>query len=119
MMRRLLFILAAGTLVAADAADDAQAKVVESLKTLNNAYLKKDVDIMKRLMSDDHLAILASGQRQTRDEHLKSLADLKLTEYSMDEAKVSMPAKDVVIVTYKSTVKGTFKGIPLPPKVIA
>jgi hypothetical protein len=77
-------------LVAGDAADDAQAKVIASLKTLNNVYLKKDVDTMKRLMSDDHVAILASGQRQPRDEHLKAVADLKLTEYTMEDVKTTM-----------------------------
>ena len=119
MRLHALLILAAGIPVAADAADDAQAKVLASLKMLNNAYLKKDVDTMKRLMSDDHVAILASGQRQPRDEHLKAVADLKLTEYTMEDVKTTMPGKETIVVTYKSTVKGTFKGVELPPKVMA
>src|SRR5262245_38726249 len=119
MKARALLIVMAGLLVAADAADDTQAKVVQSLRTLNNAYVKKDVEAMKKLMSDDHLAILGSGQRQTKEEHLKSLADLKLSEYTMDDIKSIMPAKDMVIVTYKSTVTGTFKGAELPSKIMA
>ena len=39
-------------------------KVVEPLlRTLNDAYLKKDADAMKRLMSDDHIAILQTPAR--------------------------------------------------------
>jgi len=119
MKARTLLIVTTGLLVAADAADDTQAKVVQSLRTLNNAYVKKDIEAMKKLMSDDHLAILGSGQRQTKEEHLKSLADLKLTEYTMDDVKSFMPTKDTVIVTYKSNVKGTFKGTELPSRIMA
>lgn len=119
MKAQALLAVAAGLLLAADAADDTRAKVLQSLRTLNNAYVKKDLDAMKKLMADDHLAILGSGQRQTKEEHLKSLADLKLTEYTMDDIKTTMPAKDMVIVTYKSTVKGAFKGVELPAKIMA
>src|SRR5262249_6251394 len=94
-------------------------KVFDLLKTLNTAYLKKDVDTMKRLMSDDHVAILGNGLRQTKEEHLKSLADLKLTEYAMEEAKTTTPTKDMVIITYRFNAKGTFKGKPLPPTMMA
>ena len=86
----LLFV--AGLLVAADSPKEDAKAVEQLLRTLNDAYLKKDIDSMKRLMSDDHVAIVASGQRETKVEHLKSLADLKLTEYTMEEVKVTMPS---------------------------
>jgi uncharacterized protein (TIGR02246 family) len=99
--------------------EDTTAKVVGLLKTLNAAFLNRDADTMKKLMTDDHVAILSSGQRQTRDEHLKSLADLKLSGYTMENVQVITPGKDVLIVTYRAALKGTFQGKELPALVYA
>ena len=120
MKRQLLLILGVSFLIAADAPGDAVTakKVQDFLQTLNNAYIKKDLDTMKRLMTDDHLAILASGVRQTKAEHLKTLPDLQLTEYTMHEVKTTQPAKGVVIVTYRGSIKGTYKGKELPASVM-
>ena len=120
MKHLAFFILAAALLgVAAEPKDDAKTEVVQLLRKLNDAFVKRDVETMKRLMSDDHISIVSSGQRQSREEHLKALPDLKLTEYTMEAVKVTMPGKDVVIVTYESALKGTYKGKELPPRVTA
>jgi uncharacterized protein (TIGR02246 family) len=118
-MIRLALVFVAGLLVAGDSPKEDAKAVEQLLRTLNDAYFKKDVDTMKRLMSDDHVAIVASGQRESKEEHLKSLADLKLTEYTMEDVKVTMPSKDVAIITYRANVKGSFKGKELPPKITA
>lgn len=120
MKHPILLTLMAGCLVAADAPkDDPGAQVVALLRKLNEAYLKKDVDTMDRLMSDDHVAILSTGQRQNKAEHLKALADLKLTKYTTDDVQVITPSKDVVILTYRSSVQGTFQGKELPANLAA
>ncbi len=119
MKGRLFLIVGIGVLLGGDSRADDQLKVFELLKKLNGAYLQKDAATMKQLMSDDHLAIVASGVRQTKEEHLQGLADLKLSEYSMNDVRVTFPTKEMAIITYVSGVKGTYKGKELPAKVAA
>jgi hypothetical protein len=112
----LLAVLAASVLVPAALADDAST-LADALRSLNEAYLKKDVETIKRLTGDDLVVVTSSGQRETREEQLKSLPDLKLGEYRTEDVRVQMPAKEVAIVTFKASVKGTFKGKELPEKM--
>ncbi len=110
-------ILAAGLLVAADAPPEEAKAIEQALKSLNAAFVKHDVDAIKRLTGDDLVVVGTSGQRQTRDEQLKSLPDLKLTEYTIADLKISCPTKETAIVTFSGAVKGTFAGKALPEKV--
>lgn len=118
MQRYALLLLAAvlGSAAMAAPEDDAKA-LVQALGTLNDAYLKKDVDTIKRLTSEDLVVVSASGQRETREEQLKSLGDLKLGGYKTEAVRITHPAKDVAIVTFQSIVSGTFKGKALPTKM--
>jgi hypothetical protein len=84
---------------------------------LNEAYLKKDVDTIKRLTGEDLIVVTSSGQRQTRDEELKSLPDLKLGAYTTEDVRVTTPTKDAAIATFTASVKGSFKGNELPAKM--
>lgn len=111
----LLFLVAAlftsSVSVAADADDG---KAVEQLqRALNNAYLKQDVEAIKRLTGEDLIVVTGQGVRETRAEQLKGLADLKLTEYLTEDVQVALPAKDTAVVTFRSTLKGAVKGKPL------
>jgi len=117
-MKRCALLLAVGLLVAADAPkEDTGKEVVQLLGTLNDAYQKQDVDTIKRLTSEDLIVVTSSGHRQTRDEQLQALTDLKISEYTMEEVQVKMPSKDVVIVSFFSSVKGSFKEQALPPRI--
>jgi hypothetical protein len=112
-------IFVCGFLTAADAAPNPEKEVVPLLRKLNDAFVKGDADTMKQLMAENHVGILNDGQRHTRAEQLKSLPDLKLTEYTMDNVKVSVPAAGVAIVTCDVTQRGTFKGKEMPTKLTA
>jgi ketosteroid isomerase-like protein len=114
----VLFLVVAVTAAVAAPEDDASHKpIIEALRTLNDAYLKKDVEAIKRLTGDDLVVVTSSGHRETREEQLKSLGDLKLTEYRTDAVRVTMPSKDVAIVMFQSSVTGSFKGKPLPARM--
>jgi uncharacterized protein (TIGR02246 family) len=91
-------------------------QVAEAVMALNNAYLKGDAETIKKLTGEDLIVVSSTGQRETRDEQLKSLADLKLKEYRTDNVKITTPGKDTAIVLFHSTVVGTFKGKDLPPR---
>lgn len=106
--------LTAGLLSAAEPTPAAGKNVESLLRKLSNAFVTKDVETIRLLMSKDHVAILNNGHRKTGEEELNSLADLNLTEYTMDHVKVAMPTKDMVIVTYQAHQEGTWKGMPLP-----
>ena len=87
---------------------------------LNEAFKKGDADAVKALMTEDHVAVTASyGGPLDRAEQLKTLADLKLTEYAAAKTKVSALGKDAALVTYELTLKGTYKGKEVPRKNFA
>lgn len=110
--------LAAGLLGAAEPASPAAKEVESLLRKLNDAFVKKDVETMKLLMSKDHVGILNRGQRMTGAEQRNSLGDLHLTEYTEHDVQFTMPAKDQVIVTYQANQKGTWKGRALPSPIM-
>jgi Domain of unknown function (DUF4440) len=112
-------IIGSSFLTAAEPAVNPEKEVVSLLRKLNDAFVKADADMMKQLMADNQVSILNDGQRRTREEQLKSLSDLKLTEYTMEDVKFSAPAPGVAIVTYAVKQKGTFKGKELPTNLMA
>ena len=118
MRPKLLLILFAALLLAADAPKDNVAKDVEkALRALNDAFKNRDVEAVGRLMADSHVAITSYyGGPQNKAEQLKSLPDLKMSEYGMGEVKITAIGKDTALVTYPLTLKGTYKGKELPAK---
>lgn len=118
-MKKISLALVAAFLIGADAPKEDVQAVEQALRALNEAFLKQDADTIKRLTGEDLIVIGSSGQRQTRAEQLKVLPDLKFSEYKTEDVRVTMPAKDVAIATFTGTVKGSFKGQPLPAKLSA
>jgi ketosteroid isomerase-like protein len=118
MKLRVFAVLAAGLLMGADAPQDSASKDVEkALRALNEAFKNRDADAIQRLMTDNHVAITPyyRGPR-TKAEQLKNLPDLKMTEYTMGAVKVTLISKDIALITYPLTMKGTYQGKELAPK---
>src|SRR5881394_2930879 len=112
MKSKLLIVLAAGLLIGAQKSENNPAikEVRQAISTLNDAFVKRDADALRRLMTDDHLSITAYyGGPQTKAEQLKSLDNLQLTEYTAGELKVTMLTADAALVTYPLTQKGKYK----------
>ncbi len=115
----LLIVLAAGLLMGADTAKDAGAakEVAQAIQTLNDAFLKANPDQIRRLMTDEHVSITPYyGGPMSKSEQLKNLPELKMSEYTSGEIKVTFVSKDVALVTYPLAQKGYFKGKVLAPK---
>ena len=71
----------------------------------------RDVAVIKRLTTPDHIAITSHrGEPQGRTEEIKSLPDLKVTEYTKGKFNVRLLSKEVALITYPLQLKGTFKG---------
>jgi ketosteroid isomerase-like protein len=117
MKANLLAVLAAGLSLGMGGAAH---EVEKALAELNEAFAKQDRDAIRRLMTDDHVAVTGYyAGPQTRDEQLKSLGDLKLTEYKVGKLKVAPLGKEAVLVTYPLSLKGTFRGKAVPARNFA
>jgi hypothetical protein len=102
--------------LAADASKE-EAEVRKALDRLNVAFTKNDKESLKQLMAADHIAITPYyGGPFSNAEQIKSLPDLKLSEYKTGPKKFIWISKDVVLISYAVSQKGTFKGKELAPK---
>jgi uncharacterized protein (TIGR02246 family) len=121
MTRMILAALAVTFLLGADTPKDDPAKEVEkAITTLNEAFRKVDAETIKRLMTDDHVAVTVYyGGPQSVTDQIASLPDLKLAEYAAGKVKITLLGKDTALVTYELTMKGTFKGKEVPRKSYA
>ena len=119
MRSKLLIALAAVLLIGAEGGKTSPAvkDIEEANRTLNEAFTKRDAEAIRRLMTEEHVAITSYyGGRQTTAEQLKSLPDLQLTEYAVGEVTVNLLTADVALVTFPLMQKGKFKQIPLAPR---
>lgn len=112
-----LLLLAA---LPARADDQATDELRQALRTLNDAFAKPDAAAVRRLMTDDHEAVTPYyGVPATKEEQLRTLPDLKLSEYKPGKETIRMVHRDVAIIAYPLTMKGTFKGKPVAAKSYA
>src|SRR5262245_25751798 len=117
---RLLGIGTVVMLLAVQAKADTAEEVERAVRTIQTAFNKGDVDALKRLMTEDHVTILTYAQFSNTANQLQVLADWKFTEYKMGGLKVKALTKDVALVSYRATIKGTYKGkeVPSPVQVV-
>jgi hypothetical protein len=80
------------------------------------AAKKKDWKAFDRLLSPDFVWVDDSGVIAGRADFVKYFANLDLTDYAMENVKVTLFNPDVALVTYKVTEKGSFQGEQLPSK---
>src|SRR5262249_24977174 len=97
-------------------ADVAQ-EVERAVRTVQTAFNKGDVDTLKKLITADHTTILTYARFTNAADQLKVLADFKFAEYKIEGLKVKVLTKDVALVTYRATIKGTYQGKEVPSPV--
>ncbi len=114
----LLLLLAAGSPVVAD--DAPVAAVKQALAQLNAAFEKGDAEAVKQWMTENHVAVTSyyAGPLKRADQ-LAGLADHKLSAYAAGDMTFTRLGTDAVLVTYPLTMKGTYKGKPVPAKSFA
>jgi uncharacterized protein (TIGR02246 family) len=116
---KILVALVAGLLVGADVPKDnaAETEVQKAITALNTAFERRDANAIRHLMTDDHVSVTAYyGGPMSKAQQLASLSDLNLSEYAAVKLQVRFLSKDVALVTYWLTQKGTFKGKEVPPQ---
>ena len=114
---RSLWIGMVVMLLALQAKADTAEEVEHAVRTIQTAFNKGDVDALKRLMTEDHVTILTYARFSNTADQLQVLADWKFTEYKLEGLNVKALTKDVALVAYQATIKGTYKGKEVPSPV--
>ena len=114
---RCLLIGTAILLLAVQARADTVKEVERAVRTIQTAFNKGDVDTLKGLMTKDLTTTLTYARFSSAADQLKVLSDWKFSEYKIDGLKVKPLTKDVALVSYSATIKGTYKGKQVPSPV--
>jgi len=77
---------------------------------------KKDMKALDRLLSEDFVWVDDSGVISGRSGVVNYLSGFDLADYSMEDVKVVLFSRDVALLAYQVTLKGSFKGQPFPSK---
>ena len=120
MRLRHLLIVTAVLLLAVQVRADTAEEVERSVRSIQTAFNKGDVDTLKGLMTKDHVAILSYARFDNAADQLKVLSDWKTSEFKVDGLKVKTLTRDVALVSFQATIKGTYKGkeVPSPVQVV-
>ena len=120
MELRHLLIGTAVLLLAVQVRADTAEEVERSVRSIQTAFNKGDVDTLKGLMIKDHVAILSYARFDNAADQLKVLSDWKTSEFKVDGLKVKTLTRDVALVSFQATIKGTYKGkeVPSPVQVV-
>lgn len=120
MLRTTAVVLLLLAALPARAADPSTEELRKALQTLNDAFAKSDPAAIRRLMTDDHQAVTPYyGAPTTKDQQLRLLPELKLTEYKPGKETIRLVHRDVALISYPLTMKGTFKGKAVAAKSYA
>src|SRR5262249_25064079 len=104
-------------LLAVQARADTAEEVEDAVRTIQRAFNKGDVDTLKGLMTEDLTTTLSYARFSSAADLLKVQSDWKFSEYKIDGLKVKPLTKDVALVSYTATIKGTYKGKQVPSPV--
>jgi len=119
MNPRVLLPLVAIALVGAGEGGTPAKEVEKFLRQLNDAFVTRDADVVKKLMTTDHVNITSYAGKEGRDQQIDSLPKYKIEKYSTEDMKSQMLGKNAILFTYVVNYKGTFAGKALPARSIA
>ena len=113
-----LLILASAGLCHAEASDAQTIDAVNaSSDALDEAFAKRDVAVIKALMTPDHVTVTPYYDGpQSVDDQIASLPDLDYGEAIQGTPAIVLLAPDVALRTFIADLKGSFKGKPLPAR---
>ena len=104
-----LLIVTAGVVAPPDEKPDVAKDVERAVHSIQTAFNNGDVDTLRVLMTDDHLTLLAYAHFSNREDQLKLLSEFKFSAYRIDDLQVRSLTETVVVVTYRATIRGTYK----------
>ena len=92
-----------------------QATLVQLEKEAWDVAKQKNWQAYNRLLSQDFVWIDDGGVLLGREPFLKHIADLDLTDYAMEDVKVTTFNNNVAMLTYKVILRGKNGGHAIPP----
>ena len=91
--------------------NDFDQMIIKRSKEVWEAYKNRNVAAIKALTGEDYGAFTLAGPSNLQQD-IATIDKLTIESYTLDEPKVSKPAKDVAILRYKCDLKGSFEGKP-------
>jgi ketosteroid isomerase-like protein len=96
------------------AGSNADQTIVNRSKEVWEAYKNRNVAAIQALTGEDYVSFTQAGPSNLQQD-IATIDKLTIESYTLDDAKVSKPAKDVVILRYKCELKGSYDGKPFKP----
>jgi hypothetical protein len=91
--------------------------VERSVRSIQAAFAKGGVEILRGLMTEDHVSTLTCAHFCNVAELPKALSDYKFFEYKSSELEVKPFPPDVALPSHHASIKGTYKGREVPSPV--
>jgi hypothetical protein len=91
-----------------------ESDIIAKEKASSDAIKKKDWDGFAKTLTSDYIEVLDDGVHD-KARALQTIKDFVLTDVTYADWKMLQIDKDAVIITYNATLKGTYKGEPVPP----
>ncbi len=111
----LIPLVALGLMGQRDAEVDKGVEMANTL--LKAAFNTRDLEGIRKGTTSDHLSITTLYQLFSQADQLKTLSDVKFSSYEMKDLQVIPLTKEVVLLTFRADIKGTFRGSKMPSKV--
>jgi hypothetical protein len=93
---------------------DLDQTIIGKSKEVWEAYKSRNVAAIKALTGEDYVAYTQAGPSNLQQD-IATIEKLKIESYTIDDAKVMKPTKDVAILRYKCDLKGSMDGKPFRP----
>ena len=94
-------------------APPSEADMIAKEKASWDAFKRKDADGLKKLLAPEYTEITDSGVRDVAAT-VARMPDVNLTDVTFADWKMTMIDKDLVLLTYTTKQKGTYKGEAFP-----
>jgi len=95
------------------AAPPSEADIIAKEKGAWDAFRHKDADAFKKTMAPEYIGVQWDGTHDVASS-LAAMKDAELTDVTFADWKMTTIDKDAVLITYTATVKGSYKGKPIP-----
>ena len=117
MRSRSLLIGTAVFALALQARADTVDEVERLVRTIKTVFDSGDVEMLKRLMTEDHMATLSYVRFSNRADQLKVLGEFKISAYEIEGLKVKALTGSAALASFQANIKGSYKGKEVPSPV--
>ena len=111
------FMIAVSSLFVSQTCWAQDKEVVAAKEALEAAYGSGNVVEIRSSTMRDHIAVAPHWEFFSQAEQLAALPELKVESYEMHDMKTMQLTKDVVALTFRADIVGTFQGKKLAPHV--